>query len=1226
MKEPRVLSFSANDTTGKTARFTVGTDIIDYMESARAFGREDLSDPRADGRFQRRMVAIPDKKGNVVTPMVLTISNQNELYLVRKDDESKSGDGWKLIDLSQAFKDIVGDSLNVRAHSAAWTEDDRIAIAVAVDDGTSERSRVFVAYDLSTCTSDWENIEWMDCGTRNDVRVEGIRVLDGGDGVWTIVLAGDRGLNDMLYLLRSNAKQSFSQALVFNPAVTLEEILDFEVAVHPLLGCGIAVLGINRGTRDLSFRPFPEYKADGSFDTIPPVKPLPCPDGANVLETGLTRQVKKGRRKTYFGSDIYVGGQGVCQIKALDILQVAIDGGAIDVTVVAPPDVAPNVQDLIVGDAADGSASVWSLLQNGDLNIVKKSASAEDWGNPLRLRVGVQAIAPVHGDDNITTSLLTVYANGQTSFLYKEAKQGLWEERPLMVANPEEVTQVTCYGTTLRVLDESGLPQQRKINKEELLENKEALLKLGIPVKISASVLSSVVVNGHAVFIGPNVSFETQTDTNGSISLYDRVRSLTPAIYRFEVEGFDECIDVNPASGMHERFKSITADELRSATISTNGGKEPLLPENFRTGADQSKVDMLADSLNQLSSLTNSSNDIVTGVSLVNRDRPFSSILHPEVAPDDYRWGIQVGENGVSVLDDSQFSQTVNAGGSVGEFFQNLGDGIADFFEGLGQSLKEGVTFVLHKVKQGAEKAWEFVCKIGNEIKQFFLNTWEEIKGVFEWLWEQVEIGVEKVWEFLKFVFNWEDILRVRDFMVEATDVALQQLPKLVDSIKTSVENSFDSVISKVNTWKSKDTPQLGSNHDISSSATFGQISQKSQSTTDKILGNSAVSWVFEHFQSLADEIIDIEDVNIAEDTIKLTGTFIEGLITDFTDEMSDCFEQLKTTVNSVFGTSDFELSDLSLDVIKSLVVDVGAELIETFFQLTKKLLMRVLDLIKDLTVFVRDILFSNIRFPFIEKLVKLVTTGAIEIDTSFRLVDVLTLFFAIPTTISYKILFGKAPLQQGDVVPIPFGGSVSVQSSEFFIFELISSLFGAFGGMAYNGYQAVEASVGQNGPPSKLGKCLSLGILTILLGIEIHGLRPEVLALDTTMIASTSIVWVISAADLIMLWNNPVGYAAGKGVDAVKQGAIIISGALHVILEVIAYFELEKAENEILSETSSLFAKFFSNLSKGLGASAALVFYIPDTMAYLLLGSAVASLGNLSATALSFGTRPQST
>jgi hypothetical protein len=1026
MSDPRVLSFSANTTTGKTARFTVGTDIIDYMESARAFGREDLSDPSADGRFQRRMVAIPDKKWNVVTPMVLTISNQNQLYLVRKDDESEGGDGWKLIDLSQAFKSSMGNSIRVRAHAASWTDHDRITIAVAVDDGSSERSRVFVAYDLSSRTSDWENISWIDCGSREDIRVEGIRVLDGGDSTWTIVLAGDRGPNDTLYLLRNTFQKSFAQALVFNPAVTLEEILDFEVAVHPTLGAGVTVLGINGGTRDLSFRPFPAYKADGSFSTIPPVEPLPCPAGANVLETGLTKLLQKGRRRTYMGSDIYVGGQGVHLIQASDVLKVVVNGGEILLTVAASPEAAPNVQDLIVGEAPDGSVSVWSLLQNGDLNTVKKVSANASWGEPLRLRVGVQAIAPVHGDEHLTTSLLMVYANGQASFLARDASQGIWQERPLTVANPEEVSKITCYGTTLRVLSEGSLPQ------------------IGTKVKVSASVLSSVVLNGCAVFIGPNVSFETETDFNGSIKLFDRVRSLTPAIYRFEIEGFNECIDVNPAAGMHERFQSITANELRSATISTAEGDEPLLPESFRTGADQSKVDMLAGSLNQLSSLTNSSSSVVAGVSLVNPDQPFSSTLHPEVAPDDYRWGIQAGENGVSSISNSVLNQIINAGESVGDFFKNLGEGIADFFEGLAQGFKEGgltggLTFVLYKAKEGAEKAWKFVCKVGNEIKRFTIKTWEEISGAFKWLWEQVKIGIEKVWEFLKFVFEWKDILRVKDFIVNLIDVGLDEIPNFVNSMKNSVESSFDEVISQVNQWRSTPISQSEASKPKKSSTPITESYQGSQGIIDQITGNSAISWLSDQLQSVFDEIIEIEDFDIADENKNPIINLFQGIITDFSDELSDSFEHIKATFTKIFGKESPDFDDFSLNNLLSFMGNIGVEVIETVLHLIKKIIVRVLDLVKNLIELCRGLIFANIRFPFIEKLVKFVTAGNTEIDTSFRLVDGISLVLAVPTTIIYKIVFGEAPLKRGDVVPLPFGQEISVQSNMGFGQRLVN-------------------------------------------------------------------------------------------------------------------------------------------------------------------------------------------
>ncbi|NEO67985.1 hypothetical protein [Moorena sp. SIO3H5] len=973
------------------------------------------------------MVAIPDKKGNVVTPMVLTISNQNQLYLVRKDDESKSGDGWKLIDLSQAFKGIDGKPLPVHAHSAAWTEDDKITIAVAVDDDSSDGSRVFVAYDLSSCESDWENIEWKDCGTRQGtlkgVRVVGIRVLDEGDGVWTVVLAGDSGSDEVFYLLRSNnIEQQFDLALIFNTALTLKEILDFEVAVLPLLGCGIAVLGNHNGTIDLSFRLFPRYK-DGRFDSSPPVQPLPCPDGANVLETGLTKKVADIRRLgPIYGSDIYVGGQGVHQIKARDIYQVkASKKGEIVTTVVTPPDLAPNVRDLIVGDAPDGSASVWSLLQNGDLNVVKKAAD-QDWGEPLRLRVGVQAIAPVHGDKHMTTSLLVVYGNGQAGFLCREESQGIWQERPLTVADPEEVTPITCYGTNLRVLSDSSLP------------------KPNVKVTVTASVLSSVVINGKAVFIGPELPpIKTETDFNGSVMLYDRVRSFTPAIYRFQIEGFDQCIDVNPASGVHERFKTIKADELRKATISTKEGEEPepLLPESFRTGADKNKVDMLAGSLNQMSSLANSANGVVAGISLVNCDQPFSSTLRTDTVPDDYRWGIQADEHGVKTIVGNAINSVINAVENVGKFFKNVGEGIVDFFEGLINGVREdgikgGITFVIHKTKEAAKSVFKFVCKIGDKIKSFVLNTLEQVGGAIKWLWKQCKTGLEKVWNFLKFLFNWDDILRVRDVLVRATDVAIDRIKDSIEPMKKGVESTFDELIETVENWKSPENRRPKEDESSSlSSVVKKNTDDDTQKKMDLVNGNSAISWIFEKFQNIANEVIEIKTPDPDITLQNALAEFLEGTFKTAWDELSQSFKQMEVIFSNAFKDDLPDVEDISIGwifgKINSLIEEVGSEALGTALRIIKGVILKLFDLIQDLISFGRNLMFAEIGFPFIEKLLKWITGKSVS--TSFKLIDAVALLVAVPTTITYKILFGEAPIKEGELPAIPHNKVVRVQS-----------------------------------------------------------------------------------------------------------------------------------------------------------------------------------------------------
>jgi hypothetical protein len=1198
MSDPRVLSFSANAKTGKKSRFTVGTDIIDYMDSSRAFGREDLSDPNADGRFQRRMVAIPDKKWNVVTPMVLTISNQNELYLVRKDDESKSGDGWKLIDLSKSFKQTLGDSIRVSAHAAAWTDHDRITIAVAVDDGSSENSRIFVAYDLSSRTSDWRNIDWIDCGSRENIRVEGIRVLDGGDGTWTVVLVGDLGPNDMLYLLQSKVKRPFSKAPVFNPAVTLEDILDFEVAVHPTLGCGIALLGISGGTRVLSFRPFPEYAADGSLSTIPPVALLPCPPGANVLETGLTKQIQKGRRRTYMGSDIYIGGQGVHQIKAVDVFQVVVNGGNLPLTVVASPEAAPNVQDLIVGESPDSSTSIWILLQNGDLNTIKKESASAPWGEPLHLRVGVQAIAPVHGDEHLTTTTLVVYSNGQASFLSRDASQGIWQERPLTVANPEEVTKITCYGTTLRVLSEGSLPQN------------------GIKVKVSASVLSSVVLNGCAVFIGPKISFETETDFNGSISLFDRVRSLTPAIYRFEIDGFNECIDVNPATGMHERFQAMTANELRSATISTPSGEEHLLPENFRTGADRNKVDAVSGGLNNLTTLANSTNGVAAGVCLVSPDAEFSSTLKAQSLPDSYTWGIQSDSKGVRILPEEDINKLIHSG-SVGDFLRNLGDTIMDFFEGVSHAVEEGVTFVLHKVKES--KVFQFICKIGNTVKNFIVETAEQIGSAMTWLWNQVKTGIEKVWEYIKFAFDWQDILRVQDLMIESTDVALKQLEESIDTIKDSISSTFDNVISEVDQWKDPGNNPPKINKSVSSSTVI-QINSASQEKSDQASGNSVISWVLEKFQDLSDDIIHMDDFHLDDGTLAIVTEFTEGFMTDTSDELAKDFEELSTTLENVFGGNSPGLDDFSVDKIKSLIVDVGTQVLEKILQVIKKMILKALDLFKGLIGFVRKLLFSNIKFPFIEKLADLMTAGLSEVDTSFRLIDGLALLCAIPTTIVYKIIFGEAPVKNGDVISIPYDSAITVQSSDSSVFNVLVPMFSSFASLMYGIYQWSVEAAGLIKSPSKTTKVFGLGLITLGLVGEILGRREEVAGYDWAMVGMSCLIEMVYTVDAVIFFKDPTSYisGAGKGIDKFRNSAVVFSSVGHLVLGLIAYFELPK-NDEQTSETTKCIAGSFEWASKALGASAALTFEPPSKSALLGL-SAVSLAGSHFSTIVRLG------
>lgn len=1118
MNTPNVTSFSTLDQQGQSTRFTVSTDIIDYMASARTFGREDLADPQQQGRFQRRVIAVPDRRSTVLTPMVLTIGNRNQLSLVRQDSS-----GWKRFDLNRAF----GNS-QVHALGAAWTDDDRITISVAVSDPVQPSlSRVFVAYDLSSQHTDWDNIPWIDCGTRAMMRLAAIRVLDDGDS-WTIVLAGNQGANEAVYLLRPG--QKFNQAFVFNPAVTLQEIFDFEVGVHPVFGGGLHVLGTSGGKRVLSFRPFPTYDKTGRIVSTPPVVVLPCPAGATVLESTVTRDG---------ASDLYIAGQGTQFISADEQDQAA----KAKVEAIVPAELAPNVEDLVVGDTADGTIAVWTLLQNGDLNIVKRSTNG--WSAPLRLRTDVQEIAPIQGDDYATTSLLIVYTNSRASYLWQDAGTSVWQETPILVADAGELTRIPCYGTSLRVLDAVGTPQ------------------LNRKVTVSASVLCNVVMNNETVFLSPNVSIETETDANGAVSIFDAVRSLTPAIYRFSVESIEKAIEVNPASSVHQKFKTMTADDLRSATFTTPEGTFPLLPESFRSGADRTQTDAIAAALNQVAKLTNSTTTVAPGVRLVDSDAAYSSELRLDTVSQGYQWGIVATAKGVKAALQSDVDRLVKSK-SAGEFFKNLGDTIADFFEGVGDLIYKGAVFVIQK----AGEAYEFICQLGDKIKRFAIKTLEEVGSFFKWLWEQVKIKAEWVWEHLKLLFDWNDILFVRDAMVDATDEALRYFQSSISTLKTHVDKGFDVALNQIEDWRTEAGVPPKKLAPIAPGASIlddlQSITAPIQTLIDRATGNSVVAWINERIKDIGSQIISIESPNPMTEATEAAESFIKGLFSDTADNLFACWQQIEADLSALFNHQLPTGKDLNFQLIRNVLIAVGAEALSGLLRTLRDLLMRSLELMKDIIGVLRDTLFLKVRFPFIEKLVNLVLPG-VKVDTSFRLIDALMLLFAIPGTLSYKVFFQEAPLKKGEKLILPFNTPMTVQSgfADIKRYAWIGTLVGAFAKSAISLYQSASAASEEEPafpPEVALGLASAFG--GIGLAAEIMGrrdvsnlpasLRTAVEALQWSMIAISGWIAMKGASAAIL-----AKVKGAKDVGTIKKANAGLETVLypsHFLLQTVAY------------------------------------------------------------------------
>lgn len=1185
MNSPYVASFEETDSSGKPVRFTVSTDIVDHMESARTFGREQLADPTAHGRFQRRVIAVPDRRPSVLSPMFLTLSSNEGLYLVRRNEAA--GADWTATNLGAAF-----GSRKVRAVGAAATNDDRISVAVAVDDAAS--SRVFVAYDLSSATTEWSKVPWVDCGSRPNVHVEAIRVLDNGDRTWTVVFAGSEGPNDTVYLLRSaDPSRTFAEALVFSPGATkLQEVLDFEAGVQ-LAGSGLYVLGWAGRRLSLVFRPFPTYDAHGRFGNIPPVVILPAPDGANVIEAGPT---------TEDGTDLYVGGQGVHLITAAT----QPDGEEAEVIAIIPPEAAANVMDVAIGATSDGSAStVWALLENGDLNVISRS-DPNGWGTPLVLRRSVQELAPVGADEHQSASILVVYGNGTAAHVWRDAGTGVWQEAPIPVADPGDVTPITCYGTSVRLLDDAGLP------------------KPGIKVKTSASVLSSVSINGDVTYLGPGVDVEAVTDANGAVNVYDRVRSLTPAVYRFSFDGVTQTFDVNPAASVHQQFLRISGDDLRGGKITAlDGSQTPLLPDGVAMG----QVDVVAGALNQGAKLSVTTDGPIPGVKMVGGSSsgvPYSTVLTPDALPAGYRWGLQTDGTAVEPVGGDVISALLKATDDAERFFIGLGDSIADFFEGLAHRVEEGLIVVLHK----AEEAFEFVCQLAGKVRRWVLNTLEEVGAFFKWLWSQIKLGLEQVWQWLKFAFDWQDILEVRDTMVAVTDQGLRYFQQSVSGLKANVAAGFDQALAQIEEWRAQAgvpptrlRPPAGGS---SASALLKSVTSESRDKLDQLSGNSVIGWVVKQIESVFDEIVAFEGPSPTDDVINAAVDFATGLAGDEISNLLDSIDRIQADLVTLFDGKVPGAEDLSFETLRDAIVAVGASALQGMLKGLRDLVLRVIDLAAALIGAIRDALFLRVRFPFIEKLAELVSPGS-HVDASFRFIDGLMLLAAVPATIAYKIVFGEKPVHKGEVIELPFG-TVTVQAGELDTVKRLSwigGLVGAFVKVGIAGkqlvgvYQSFLSDTPPPPPPAMWAQGIGDLFQAIGLGAEVgsrHGGRGDaVTGIEWAMVAVSgfslikSVMILVAQATNRSVMPNLLKVQAGIDLGCDIVHLILRTASFAVIIDQdrtgTAPADIDPSADQTL-ESLGWIEALFDHAGSGLLA-AAVIDEDPETKAGLLAGGA---------------------
>jgi len=976
MKHKDIQRFSVAASAGGALQFAVDTEIMDYIEPARAFGAGDLADATASTRYQPRLIAVPDRRLDPLGPLVLALGRDRRLGLVRRS--AGNATGWEQVDLSAQLC-LQAEVLAFGAAAAPGADLVTIAVALRLP-GEPARSRIFIAYDVSTEHDDWSRLPWVDYGAAR-LAVEGVRVWRDAAGIWMIALSGSDGQHQRPYLIRSDRPRSFDQgALVFSPAADLASILDYRAGAWRSGAASggdtiLHVLGDDAGgERLLSARPI-AFDAAGQ-PRITPAYLFACEADARVLALG--RDPGPARANGLGpGADLYVGGRGIERLPGEQfVLQEEADWET-----VVPPTLPSPVLRLLVADGETGGVTLWALLEDGQLVAVHRPAPDAGWGSPLFLRREVTDIAPSAGDGHLSASVLLVYRDGHAAHLWRDT-DGVWQEATIHVPAPADAARVTCFGTTFTAFDASGLPRPLA------------------PVRIRASAPSSLVINGEHHYVGPDLAVTVSTSFAGSLVLFNRAMSLAPASYRFELDELAQAIDVNPGTVLHRRFAAVGIDELRAATVPGGG---PLLAPAYRGPGKDAALQAMVDALRKAAEMAAANDGVAAGVRLGPADGPFISDLRADQVGDGYAWAVATDAHGrLTPLAAGAAPAAMLAAAAPA-----AGDSISDFFQGLLDGVQGAARYLVRK----SGDLIELVCEIGGRVRRWVVETWEQMTAFLAHLIDSLCTSAGDLLEYLKFLFDWEDIKTVRTLMADTVGQQLHRLRDHVGTLRQTTAEAFDGALAAVQAQ--------GHAWDIAPSRRIAAAPpprpalddpEAKDPTAHDIMASGPGGWVMDQLSKLGKLLIDIED-----DGGFASAERSAGMLDELRVRLDALRDDLGEDVDRIFGQGPIGLADLDLDKLQRLTLAVTFRVAEQGTLVLKAAALKLIELLDDVLVMFGQLLFARVRCPFFEKVEQiLLASGAVALrapaaPSGMRVVDIILLMPSVLTTIACKIIAGPS-------------------------------------------------------------------------------------------------------------------------------------------------------------------------------------------------------------------------
>jgi hypothetical protein len=599
-----------------------------------------------------------------------------------------------------------------------------------------------------------------------------------------------------------------------------------------------------------------------------------------------------------------------------------------------------NLFAFLTGD----HVMVWGL--NGKNQIfyttcpkdqLTKTPSA--WSLPVPLLKGVEQVSPFVNRANSANTFFAQTGVGTLTMAVKSPTSSIWSERHVTLPPPSTTLpaqKFSSYTTRIQVTDANNSPPRP--------DDKVA-------VRITASNVVSVLINNVYYVLTPDVPVEVPTDPVGSVTVVERVNSLSGTRLELSIvdktgNGNGAAYKINPMDKPLEKMSTelSSKDGLRNARITNSDGSTRQL---LKPGASDGDLNRLVNDVKVLGNSYSSASAQPVSRSVA----PLPPAPALAAAP----------------------AMAVSRG-----LDSNLVDP-GDLF----LCLANEVGAVWRELEEVAEGVQRFIVEIAGKVYQCLLETAEQIAAAAEWVFAKVVSAVEDLVKYLEYLFEWNDIKRTKEVMKNLTMRFLEAQVESIRVIKKEFDDKIDEASKAINNWAG-----IGNFSGLGSEGT-ATLGAKSTPTAGHSAPGSLLS---NHFQTNAQSITQKSQPTLAALPLNLLDALWNALQKE-ADTLGEAFTRLKDLVENA---PNMQL----VDVLKGLV----GILADAVLKSAKNVIDAVLDVIYTLAKAAVAALDTPIYFPVISDILREI--GVPE----FSLLDVVCYVGAVPATLVYKLATKKAP------------------------------------------------------------------------------------------------------------------------------------------------------------------------------------------------------------------------